>query len=270
LEGDFLKKVIIVTGASRGLGQVIHQTLCERSDHIIYGTSRNPSQHGVKAGFLYLDVTEPSSIDDLVKEVLAREGRIDVLINNVGNNHIGSVEGTSSEELDLQMTTSFYGSVHLIKAVLPSMRHQGKGQIINISSMGALIPLPYNSAYAASKAALEAFTESMTYELRGKGIDLTLIEPIGLKIDGSGTTLKWVHKEVECYREESRGMYKALNKLTSLSVTKEKVAKQVLRVIQTNKPKLRYRVGKVSTLLLLMKKILPRKVFERLLMGQFI
>lgn len=255
-----MKKVILITGASRGLGRVIYQQLLKDSSYVVYGTSRKPT----KGGLLQLDITSEASVKKCVSELIEIEGQIDVLINNVGTNIIGSLEGTDMKELHKEMDTNFYGALRMIQGVMPHFRRRNSGQIINISSIGAKVPLPYNSAYAASKSALEAMSESLAYELDNSHIRVSLVQPLGLLIDDEGPNLNYVSSEKEWHSVSEKLLRNMKTKITP-SVSKEKVAVKVATIIKQSRPKLNYTVGVEAKPILLLHSILPNRWFRKIL-----
>lgn len=252
--------VIVVTGASKGLGKVIYDRLKSSGLYQVIGTSR-----GLTTTLMPLEITDPLSINAFVDQVIATYGQVDVLINNIGSNIIGSTVGTSTDELRYQLDTNFMGHVNLSKRFMIPMLERNNGKIINISSMGGLVPLPLNSAYAASKAALEAYMSSMYYELMDKDIHVSMIEPIALKVTGEATTLKRAENELTQYKGQQTMVYHTLTTDVKPWVTRARVAKVTLHVIKKQKPKFRYVVGFPGKALLFLKVFLPHRWFARLL-----
>jgi NAD(P)-dependent dehydrogenase (short-subunit alcohol dehydrogenase family) len=161
-------RIVLVTGASTGLGRAMALDLTARG-HTVYGTSRGAMPD---AGFamLPLDVRDAGSAAATVQRIVEKEGRIDVLINNAGYAFVGAFEETGVEDARAQFETNVFGAMRMMKAVLPHMRSNGFGRIVNISSASGLVGTPFLSAYAASKHALEALSESLSFELRGTAI----------------------------------------------------------------------------------------------------
>ena len=159
------KKVIFITGASSGFGKVCAEYLNEKG-HIVYGSSRKISTQQFNYNMVHLDINESGSVKSAVSHILSIEKRIDVLINNAGLAIAGAVEDTSLTELKAQLETNFFGAVRVCKEIIPVMRKNNYGYIINISSIAGLIAVPYQSAYSASKFALEGFIESVRMEIK--------------------------------------------------------------------------------------------------------
>ena len=172
-----MAKVVLITGVSSGFGKAISEIL-SANGYIVYGLSRRQAED-LKGSIKILkaDVTDALSVKNAVSALLAREGKIDILINNAGMGISGSIEDCSHEDIHLQMSTNFLGYVNMIQSVLPSMRKQGEGTIVNISSIGGLMGLPYQGFYAASKFAVEGLSESLRMELIPYHIKVIVIQP---------------------------------------------------------------------------------------------
>jgi len=171
-----MKKVVFITGISSGFGKCISEYLSQK-DFIVYGTSRRLIESSQSVNILRADVTDMGSIEMAVETVLQTEGRIDVLINNAGMGISGSVEFSTAEDIKIQMDTNFLGVVNVIKSVLPVMRKQGAGTIINMSSIGGIMGLPYQGYYSASKFALEGLSEALRMELKPFHIKVVVLRP---------------------------------------------------------------------------------------------
>ena len=169
-------QVILITGASSGFGKITAQMLSERG-HIVYGTSRKPSEDMNQVKMLVVDVTNSFSVCQAVERILLEQGRIDVLINNAGIGIGGALELATEEEVNIQMNTNFFGVVNMCKAVLPSMRKARKGKIINISSIGGVMGIPYQGFYSASKFAVEGYSEALALEVHPFHIKVCVVEP---------------------------------------------------------------------------------------------
>lgn len=172
-----MAKVVLITGISSGFGKATAEALSEKG-YIVYGICRKPMidlTARIKA--LSGDVTDASSVQRAVATLITKEGRIDILINNAGMGISGSIEDSSPEDISLQMNTNFTGYVNMIRSVLPHMRKQGEGTIINISSIGGLMGLPYQGFYSASKYAIEGFSEALRMELLPYRIKVVVVQP---------------------------------------------------------------------------------------------
>jgi len=169
-------QVILITGASSGFGRGLAEEL-HRLGYKVYGTSRNPDKHDVIFNLIKADVQEDNSVKSAVTQVIDKEGKIDVLINNAGVLTIGPLEETSDAEAHSIFETNFFGVLRMTKAVLPLMRERKNGRIINISSLAGQVPTPGMGMYCASKHALEGYSKTLRLEVESLGIDVTLVEP---------------------------------------------------------------------------------------------
>lgn len=232
-------KTVLVTGASRGIGLAI-ATLLARQGCTVFGTSRSP-QSSTLDGFtlLPLDVRDQASVDHCVNTVVTQADHIDVLINNAGHSLAGAVEEASAEDARQLFETNFFGIIRMTNAFLPHMRQAGSGHIINISSLAGLIGVPYLGLYAASKHALEGYSESLRYELKPFGIHVSLIEPGDIQ---TGIVAAPPSNRVAAYdgiRERVTSIHDAN---VNNGPSPEKVAREVLRAVQSQRPLLRYTV----------------------------
>ena len=169
-------QVILITGASSGFGKITAQMLSEQG-HIVYGTSRKPSGNMNNVKMLVADVTNILSIHEAVGQIISEQGRIDVLINNAGMGIGGALELATEDEISGQMNTNFFGVVNMCKVVLPYMRKARRGKIINISSIGGVMGIPYQGFYSASKFAVEGYSEALALEVHPFHIKVCIVEP---------------------------------------------------------------------------------------------
>lgn len=169
-------QIILITGASSGFGKITAQMLSEQG-HIVYGTSRKPSENIGKVRMLVVDVTNSISVRQAVEQIISEQGRMDVLINNAGMGIGGALELATEEEVSMQMNTNFFGVVNMCKAVLPYMRKACRGKIINISSIGGVMGIPYQGFYSASKFAVEGYSEALALEVHPFHIKVCLVQP---------------------------------------------------------------------------------------------
>ena len=171
-----MKKVILITGVSSGFGKQTARLLSEEG-HIVYGLQEEEIKSAQSVSYLRMDLTDLSSVREAVSSMIDREGRIDVLINNAGMHTGGPVETLPADYIKLQMDTNFMGMVHLTREVLPVMRRQGAGRIINVSSIGGLMGLPFQAYYSAAKFAVEGFSEALRMEVNRFNIKIIVINP---------------------------------------------------------------------------------------------
>ena len=264
-------KVVLVTGASRGIGHVIARRLAA-AGHRVTGTSRQGAA-GPPQGFNMesLDIRDDHSVARCVDAVIQRAGRIDVLVNNAGYDLYGAFEETSREEFEEQIDTNFMGAVRMVRAVLPHMRTQGGGgRIVNISSLGGRVGLPMNSAYAASKFALEGFSESLRLELLPHQIFVSVVVPGAVATDTLDTSIREVRVPASPYSERRAAMVRRLrDEGAKSSVTPVDVAGAVERIIAADAPPLTCSVGAQATWVQRMKALLPQRTFERFMRKTF-
>ena len=175
MQRNMENKTIIITGASSGFGKATAEMLSQQG-HTVYGLCRRAMQDGA-VRYRQCDVRNREQIRAVVAEIVKEQGRVDVLVNNAGMGIGGALELATEEEIDLQMGTNFMGCVNMCQAVLPYMRKERKGKIINLSSIGGVMGLPYQGFYSASKFAIEGFTEALAAEVRGFGIRVCMVEP---------------------------------------------------------------------------------------------
>lgn len=258
-------KVILVTGASAGIGAAI-ATRLSAAGHRVFGTSRKsgaaPPAVGVQ--MLAMDVRSEASVAQAVAELLKTAGRIDVLINNAGFGIAASVEDTRPDDMQRQMDTNFLGPLRVCQAVLPVMRAQGSGRIIQVSSIAARIGIPFQGAYSASKSALEGMSEALSMEVKPFGIDVVMIQPGDTKSNFTASR-EWTEsaKAGGAYAERARHAVAVMEKAENAGPPAGKVARVVERAVNAAKPKLRYASASgMESLALFLQGILPGRVFE--------
>jgi short-subunit dehydrogenase len=261
------KKVILITGSSKGIGEHVANYL-EKQGHIVYGSSRSILINANKK-HIKLDVTKVNSCERAVERIMSEQGRIDVLINNAGFHLTGAAQENSLEELQAQMDLNFYGVVNMIKLVLPLFMKQKSGNIINMSSLGGLLSLPYTSAYNASKFALEGYTESLRLELLPFGIFVSNLEPGYVNsgtIDQSIGIPKIAIPLFAKYREQ---MHRKMEQDALTGTSKQVLAEIIEKIILSEKPNFRYKIGGMSKTLPLLKAIMPQGYFEKIVLKSF-
>ncbi|HMB57416.1 MAG TPA: oxidoreductase, partial [Arenimonas sp.] len=207
------KSIALVTGASSGIGQATASRLAD-AGYTVYGTSRRGAVSGQQNfAMLPLDVTSDESVAAAVSELIRREGRIDLLVNNAGFGVApGGAEESSIEQAKAVFETNFFGLLRMTRAVLPHMRRQGSGRIINIGSVLGFLPMPYGALYAATKHAIEGYSESLDHELRTMGIRVSVIEPAYTKTQFDANLLA-PDAKLEEYREARAGVDKVIAKV---------------------------------------------------------
>ena len=256
------KKIAIVTGASSGIGEATAELLA-RSGYTVYGTSRKGAPVAQRSyKMLALDVTSDASVESAVSAVIKLEGRIDLLVNNAGFGVApGGAEESSIEQTRQIFDTNFFGLIRMTRAVMPHMRKQGGGRILNIGSILGLIPAPYMATYAATKHAVEGFSESLDHEVRTQGIRVSVIEPAYTKTAFDANT-----KELDAQLPEYAQARKALNKLLKIGLAAgddpKVVAEVVLKAANARQPKLRYPAGKMAGRLSVLRRFAPAALFD--------
>jgi len=218
-----------------------------------------------------MDVTSDESVERGIKLILAHEGRLDVVVNNAGYGLSGAVEDTGIEEARAQMETNFLGVTRVCHAVLPIMRQQGGGYLVNISSIGGLIGIPFQGLYSASKFAIEGFTEALHAEVRPYGIRVVLIEPGDFRTGFTANRRKTHAAQGETiYRERFAKALGVMESDETHGATPEKVGYLLERIITTRSPRLRYMVGPVSEKIAVgLKKVMPSRLFEWAIMKYY-
>jgi NAD(P)-dependent dehydrogenase (short-subunit alcohol dehydrogenase family) len=252
-------RVALITGASSGIGQATAELLAANG-FTVFGTSRTPNQAARSYTLLPLDVRSDTSVAAAVQSLLDQTGRIDVLVNNAGYAHVGAIEESGVADMQAQLDTNLYGVLRMLKAVLPVMRQQGSGRIINISSVLGHISPPYAGVYATSKFALEGLTEALREEVRPFGIDVSLIEPTYVKshiVDQQPTN------PLAVYTSGRQAAQQTVRAGVEKGIEPGKVARVILRVA-TTRPRRRYLVGGDVKFLMLLKRLLPDPLFESL------
>lgn len=266
------RRVVLITGASSGIGKACAEFL-HGQGYRVYGTSRRAPRavletqegEGYQQGFplIPLDVISDESVERGVGTVLAREGRLDVLVNNAGFGLAGAVEETTVDEAREQFDTNFFGTLRLCRAVLPTMRQQGGGYILNVSSIAGLIGIPFQALYSASKFAVEGFTEALRLEVAPHGIRVVLVEPGDFRtgFTASRRLARAAHSPV--YADRQAKALGVMERDETHGATPESVARLVYRIIRKGSPRLRYAVGPASeTVALALKRLAPSRLFE--------
>ena len=219
---------------------------------------------------LQLDVLQTESIQRAVAEVLSREGRLDILVNNAGMGITGPLEETPTQEMRKVFETNFFGALEVIQAVLPVMRAQGSGKIINFTSIAGYMGLPYRGIYSATKAALEIVTESLSMEVKGFGIQVVSMAPGDFATNIAAGRYHSPVLEDSPYRNSYKRNLKLMDSHVSSGNDPEEMAKRIYEVIVHPKPKIHYKVGEfLQKFSILLKRILPDRVYERLLMRHY-
>jgi len=264
-----MAKVILITGASSGFGKATAELLAKRG-HTVYGLARRTMEHP-QIHYLTADVRKRDEIDRRVAEIIAREQRIDVLINNAGMGIGGAIELATSDEIDCQMGTNFMGCVNLCQSVLPHMRRQGGGRIINISSIGGVMGLPYQGFYSASKFAIEGFSEALSAEVKRFGIHVSLVEPgdFATNFTASRNNSEITLNDAS-YGPVFKHSLQLIEKEENGGLKPEKMAQKVTRIVECRRPRMRYVVANFEQWLsVVIKRIVPGNMFVDILRGYY-
>jgi NAD(P)-dependent dehydrogenase (short-subunit alcohol dehydrogenase family) len=257
-----MSKVVLVTGASMGIGRSIARHL-SAAGYRVFGTSRRPASPTLD-GFemLALDVTSDESAQACIAEVIARAGRLDVLINNAGVDLLGALEETTMPETEWVFATNYFGAVRMVNAALPHMRRQRAGQIINISSGLGLAAVPFEGQYCAAKFALEGYTESLRYELWSLGIKVSSVQP-GYYQSNMVKTQRIASNLIEDYTP-ARDRYIAFGTRAAEDAPDPlPVAQTVRRIIESRSPRPRYQVGWDAWLAPRLARLMPEALVMR-------
>lgn len=265
-----MSKVVLITGGSSGIGKSIGEFLVDKK-FIVYGTSRNPEKYkGSKFPILALDVKANTTIISTVNAIIEKEGRLDVVINNAGAGITGPIEEIPEEEIKNNFETNFFGPLNVIKAVLPQMRNQNSGLIINITSIAGYMGLPYRGVYSASKGALELITEAFRMELKDFNIEMTNIAPGDFATNIAAGRYHAPLLKDSPYKKPYGNTLDLMNTHVDHGSDPNLMAKAVYDVINTTKPKVHYKVGEfMQKFSIVLKRILPSKVYEKLLMNHY-
>ncbi len=262
-------KVVLITGASSGIGKAIAEFL-QSKNFIVFGTSRNPGKQNSPFPLVALDVTKPETIQSAVAQVISSAGKIDILINNAGVGITGPIEETPDEEIKKAFDTNFFGPINVIKAVLPAMRRNNGGLIINVTSIAGYMGLPYRGIYSASKGALEITTEAFRMELRNSNIKMTNIAPGDFATNIAAGRYHAPVVKGSPYEKAYGNTLKIMNEHVDRGEDPEVMAKAIYGIIQEKEPKIHYKVGEpLQKFSIALKRILPDKVYERLLLKHY-
>ena len=257
------KRVALVTGASSGIGRASATKLLA-AGYIVYGTSRRGALAGTHPfPLLTLDVTDDASVGAAIDELLRLEGRIDVLVNNAGFGVApAAAEESSLDQARFIFDTNFLGIVRLTRAVVPHMRRQGSGRIINIGSILGIIPLPYVALYAASKHAVEGYTGALDHELRTQGIRVSVIEPAYIKTQFEANNIE-PDARLEEYDLIRPKLAKVVSKAMAEAESPEVVADVVVKAAEALRPKVRYTAGTLAAKLNFLLRFAPAKILDK-------
>ena len=265
-----MQKVVVITGGSSGIGKSVGEFLSDKG-FTVYGTSRNPERiTNSRFPLLALDVRNKESIQKAFAEVIAKSGRIDVVINNAGVGITGPIEEIPTEEIRNNFETNFFGPIEVMKAALPQMRSQKSGLIINITSIAAYMGLPYRGIYSASKGALELITEAIRMEVKSFGIHITNVAPGDFATNIASGRYHAPVISGSAYETPYGNTLKMMDEHVDSGSNPNEMAEAIYKIIQTPNPKIHYKIGVfMQKFSIVLKRILPDKVYEKMLMNHY-
>jgi len=265
-----MSKVILITGGSSGIGKAVGEYL-QKNGCIVYGTSRNPEHIlGSKFKLVALDVRDSASIQQCIQNVITEAGRIDVLINNAGVGITGPLEEIPLTEIKNNFDTNLFGPIGMMQAVLPHMRAQRQGLIINVTSIAGYMGLPFRSIYSASKGALELITESLRMETKAFGVYITNVAPGDFATDIASRRFHAPVIQGSAYQEVYQQQLDMVNAHVAGGSNPIQMAEAIYKIIQTPRPKIHYKVGAfMQKFSIVLKRILPDTVYEKMLMNHY-
>jgi NAD(P)-dependent dehydrogenase (short-subunit alcohol dehydrogenase family) len=273
------KKVALVTGSSSGIG---YETalLLARNGFDTFATMRNMNKskeitevskrENLPLRLVQLDVNDDKSVTDAINNILKEKKSIEVVVNNAGYGLMGSVEDSSLDEIKAQFETNFFGAIRVMQRVIPIMRKQGSGTIVNVSSIAGRIGFPMGSAYVSSKFALEGLSESISYELKQFGIKIILIEPGVIKTKFALVTPKKAVNTNSSYSQLMNKLEENLFSTIANGTSPKEVASVILRSITEESPEHRYLVGNDAVELINARKNNTDEEFEKIIVGNLL
>jgi NAD(P)-dependent dehydrogenase (short-subunit alcohol dehydrogenase family) len=266
-----ISKAVLITGCSTGIGRATAEQLA-RHGHTVYASARRPEsiedlkQAGCRT--LALDVTDEDSMRAAVEEVEHAEGAVGALVNNAGYSQSGAMETVALDDVRRQFETNVFGLLRMCQLVLPGMRRQGHGRIVNVSSMGGKLVFPGGGAYHATKHAVEAISDALRFEVRGFGVEVSIIEPGLIKTNFGETAVATVRHEDGPYAEfntavaaVTAGAYEG--PLARLGAGPEAVARVIEKAITARRPRTRYKVTASARILMGQRALLPDRAWDR-------
>lgn len=263
-------KVVLITGASSGIGKSIAFFLSEKG-YKVYGTSRSPKNTEILPfTMIALDVLKKKTIEIAIEQIIDQEGKIDVLINNAGMGITGPVEDTPTEEMRRVFDTNFFGAIDVMKVVLPTMRAQKSGLIINITSIAGYMGLPFRGVYSATKGALDLISEATNMEVQQFGIHVVNVAPGDFATNIAAGRYHTPVFENSAYKKSYQQNLDLMNLHVDNGMNPLAMAEQVYKIINSPNPKIHYKVGKfVEKFSIVLKRILPDKLYQKLLMNHY-
>ncbi len=254
--------VAIVTGASGGIGEATVRAL-HAAGYRVFGTYRRPpATRSPGVEYVVCDVTSDDSVQTAVGQVLAKTGRIDLLVNNAGVGLVAGAEESSLEQAKSLFDVNLFGLIRMTKAVLPVMRRQRAGRIVNISSVMGLIPAPFMALYSASKHAMEGYSESLDHEIRDSGVRVVLVEPAYTRTSFEGNVYQ-ADQQLAVYQSARTNAEGVLRDEMKTADTPELVASAVVKASTEANPHRRYAAGRTARQVSLLRRFVPESAFDR-------
>jgi len=257
------RPVALVTGASSGIGQAAARALAD-AGYAVVGTSRDAARSAPIDGvdFLDLDVSSAESVDAVVAQMIERFGRIDLLVNNAGIGGAGAAEETSVDQAQRIFDTNVFGVIRATRAVLPHMRSQEGGRIVNLSSVLGFVPAPYMAVYAATKHAIEGYSESLDHEVRQFGVRVLLVQP-GYTKTGFEANAMGPDSPLPVYAEQRQTFDRIMATSMEAGDDPAVVAKAIVAAATDARPRLRYTVGSLTKRVGTLRRLAPARAFDR-------
>lgn len=266
-----MSKVVLITGGSSGIGKSVAIFLTEKG-YIVYGTSRNPDRitETLPFSLVALDVADEETIKKAVTTIIKKEGKLDVLINNAGVGITGPLEETPDSEIKNAFQTNVFGPIAVIKAVLPQMRKQGSGKIINVTSIAGYMGLPYRGVYSATKGALELITEAFRMEIKDFNIQMTNVAPGDFATNIASGRYHSPVLDNSPYKKPYGDTLALMNEHVDEGNDPIEMAEAIFKILNTNKPKIHYKIGAfMQKFSIVLKRILPDTMYEKLLLNHY-
>jgi len=265
-----MSKVVLITGGSSGIGKSIGEFLHQKG-FVVYGTSRNPERISDSVfPLVALDVRNVDSIKAAVDNVIFKSGRLDIVINNAGVGITGPLEEIPTAEIKNNFETNLFGPIEVIKAVLPQMRNQKSGLIINVTSIAGYMGLPFRSVYSSSKGALELITEGLNMEVKPFGIHIANVAPGDFATNIASGRFHAPLIKGSPYETTYGNTLEMMNEHVDSGSDPNEMAKAIFSIIETKNPKIHYKVGAfMQKFSIVLKRVLPDKVYEKLLMNHY-
>lgn len=265
-----MSKVVLITGASSGIGKAIAHYLADK-EYTVYGTSRNPKTAlDGKVRMISLDVTDQASITNAVYTILKEQNQIDYVINNAGMGITGPLEETPDHEVRRVFETNYFGALEVIKAVLPTMRKQRRGMIINVTSIAGYMGLPYRGIYSATKGALGITTEAYRMELKEFNVKMTTVAPGDFATNIAAGRYHAPILDDSPYKENYGNTLRLMDEHVDAGMDTKVMATVIHRIMRSKNPKVHYRVGFfMQKFSIALKRILPDTWYEKLLLNHY-